>query len=396
MLCLLCGALGATAASPAFGAALIAKPPNCHSSFQWYAYTRAALADCGISTYPLTSIVPVASGGKDYEYALPGGGVAHQYVPPKGFDAATASTSALAAYGIPPVPPTTGGLEGLIRWAQSLHHISFGPPTPYLATSDASAPAFSGKASGAAATYTGSNWAGYGLCPNSTDTFGSCDTNVFTSVAGSYIEPSYNNYSCAGESVDGVAEPPATVIWAGIGGVNSKGTQLAQTGTAHNIAVPDHGTWFEMVPGLKITEFPDNEFQAKIKDDIVPIVEYANGFYYFEVYDATSGKVSFTSIGVYPYSGESAEMVVERPEVTVDNVNYLTALGNFTSPIDFLSQANGIWLDEYPPTDWRYGLHMHEHSTGQVLAVPNTISAPNGNFTVTYENCGALELVPTN
>ena len=390
---LLCGALVALSPSPASGAALIAMPPRCSSSFHWYAYTRAALATCGIRTYPLSSVVPVAGGGKDYRYDLPNGGVAHEYVPPKGFDAATASASARAAYGIAPVPPANSGLRGLVLWSQSLKHITFGSPTPYLATSDATAPAYSGDRSGTGASLKLANWAGYGLCANFSDTFANCYDGVFTSVAGLYAEPSYNNHSCAGESVGGVPVPPATLIWAGLGGVN-KTTQLAQAGTAHNIGVADHGTWFELVPGLKITPFPTGEYTASIGDAIVPIVEYITGIYYFEVYDATTGQVSQMSVGEYPYTGESAEVVAERPEVTVNGVNYLTALGNFTSPIGFASEADGAWFNNYPATGWRYGIHMVEHSTRQDLADPSNMYAPNGDFILTYANCGGLEVVP--
>jgi len=397
---LLVSVLVAVSPPAALGATLIKTAPKCSSSFRWYSYTRAALATCGIKTYPLTSVVRVTGGGKDYEYALPKGEIAHEYVVPKGFDAATASPALRADYGIAPGPPAGSSPAEIALWAKSLKHVTFGPPTPFLATSDAHAPAPPASSSGTGASHTIYNWAGYGLCVNTTNTFGNCDGNLFTSVAGLYTEPSYNDYSCAGQSVGGYAVPPADLIWAGIGGIGEPGgsTVLAQTGTAHqgsgapNVGGVNHGTWYEVVPGMAITPYPQNEFAANIGDSVVPIVQYVDGIYYFEVYDETTGQTSTASV-VAGYTGESAEVVVERPEVTINGVNYLTPLGNFTSPIGFASEADGAWFSQYPSTDARWGIHMIQGTTGQDLADPGDIYAPDGDFFVTYSNCGGIELV---
>lgn len=213
-------------------------------------------------------------------------------------------------------------------------------------------------------------------------------------MEGIYIEPSYNNYSCAGESVNGVPVPPQTVVWAGIGGVNAN-FALGQDGTAHNVGgIANHGTWYEVAPYINVSTFPQNEFTTNIGDAIVPYVVYSGGVYYFEVYDATTKQVSTTSASGYPYTGESAEVIAERPTVRINNVNYLTALGNFTSPIAMASEANGTTFDQYPATGARYGVHMSEYSTGQDLADPGNISGPTGDFYDTYMNCGGVERSP--
>jgi hypothetical protein len=408
-ICVMSGVVVAMSAGPAAAAPLIATPPSCSSSFDMYAYTPTALAACDIKTYPLTSVVPAPSGGEDYEYDLPDGSVEHEYVLPKGFDAATASPALRADYGIMPLPPAGSDPEEVVLWAQSMQHVKFRPPTPYWATSKAETAPFAANPPASGDSYTGYNWSGYATCAAIKTTFiDDCYPSIFTSAAGLYTEPSYaSDTSCQKDNVDGTPEPPADLIWAGIGGADPKTTKdptantvLAQTGTANapGLGIPEHGTWYETVPGKGFQLMVQTEFLASPRDQIAAIVDYVNGTYYFEVYDETS-ELAATASQAGAYTGDSAEMVVERPEVTFGSgssqTDYLTGLGHFTKPISVDAEANGIWMNNYPATGWRWGLHMEERSTGQDLADPSDISAPDGSFTVDYKSCGGLEQIPS-
>lgn len=150
----------------ASAATLNSTPPDCSSSFNWYAYTPAALATCGIKTFPLTSTTAVAGGGTDYSYDLPGGGVQHEYVLPGGFDPTTASDTTLAKYGLPPRPVTSSGFGELAYWEDAMEHLHLGAPTSFVATSSATAPLEPAETAGQAGS---SNWSGYAICENSSD-----------------------------------------------------------------------------------------------------------------------------------------------------------------------------------------------------------------------------------
>jgi len=399
-ICLMSGVVVAVSPSAADAAPLIATAPLCSSSFDMYAYTRTALAPCGIKTYPLTSVVPAPSGGEDYEYDLPDGSVQHEYVLPKGFDAATASPALRADYGIMPLPPAGSDPDEVALWAQSMQHVKFGPPTPYWAISEAKTAPLSANPTGSGGSHDLANWAGYSLCATTDATFGNCYDDIFTSASGLYTEPSYaSDTSCQNNSVYGTPEPPADLIWAGIGGVDNP-TFLAQDGTANapGLGIPEHGTWYETVPGNGFQLMVQTEYLASPGDQVAAIVDYVNGTYYFEVYDETS-ELAATASEPGMYTGDSAEVVVERPEVSFGSgssqTNFLAALGHFTKPINVDAEANGIWMNNYPPTSWRWGLHMAERSTKQDLADPSDISGPDGSFTLNYKNCGGLEQIPS-
>ncbi len=85
--------LGQLLLAPDSATAAISTPPDCNSSFNVYDYTPDALAACGISTFPLTSLTPLSGGGDSYDYRLSDGSIVHFYMPPVGFDPLTATSS---------------------------------------------------------------------------------------------------------------------------------------------------------------------------------------------------------------------------------------------------------------------------------------------------------------
>jgi hypothetical protein len=101
--------------------------PPCHSSFDPYHYTRAAVAACGYRTFPRESVKSLAGGGTGVYYNLNG----HQVeflTPPRGFNPARASAAQLSEYGFPPRPATRAARA---RWASSVSSKTApAPPVP--------------------------------------------------------------------------------------------------------------------------------------------------------------------------------------------------------------------------------------------------------------------------
>lgn len=129
----LCAAAGVAmvlaAASATATAAPISAPPDCNSSYNPYDYTPAALQECGVKTFPLTSVTDLPGGGATYNYDMGHGVVAHMTMPPAGFDALTASDAQLAEYGFPARPTDPAQLA---TWEQAMSHVTVAAPPPFL------------------------------------------------------------------------------------------------------------------------------------------------------------------------------------------------------------------------------------------------------------------------
>ena len=89
----------------------------------------ATLRACGVVSYPIKSLVRLWDGGTKTTYATPGGSTG-VLVPPKGFDAATASAAELALYGIPPEPPSSSPAYAM--WFRMVNNLHWTPAPKYL------------------------------------------------------------------------------------------------------------------------------------------------------------------------------------------------------------------------------------------------------------------------
>lgn len=89
----------------------------------------AILRACGVVSYPIESVVRLWDGGTKTTYATPGGSTS-VLVPPKGFDAATASAAELALYGIPPEPPSSSPAHAM--WLQMVNNMHWTAAPKYL------------------------------------------------------------------------------------------------------------------------------------------------------------------------------------------------------------------------------------------------------------------------
>jgi hypothetical protein len=105
-------------------------------------------------------------------------------------------------------------------------------------------------------------------------------------------------------------------------------------------------------------------------------------FWLYDYYDGTTKNFDETGGSLNDYSGQSAEVIMERPK----NNNQLQYLSNFGIFHVLYSKANDNWIGGYSPSVSRTGLSMYAEVTGDLLAQESDIDA-NGGFSVQQENC---------
>jgi hypothetical protein len=339
-------ASSAQTAPAAAGSAPIATPPsNCSSTFDPYNYTQAAVAACGYPVSPQTALNAMPGGGTSYDYSLDGSTVRF-YVPPAGFDPATASAAQLDEYGFPPRPTDPGALS---QWQTEMNNWKgTTPPPPFLTETSAQND-----------TVYNDHWSGYVV----TEAAG-----TFTHAEAWFIEPTFGSSRCSTN---------AESTWAGIGGWTTG--RLAQDGTAHNEAgIGNHQAWWEILPGdavpVNLYGHPGVLFDTSVR-------RITNGFrfYMYDYYSATTKAFDETGGANNSYDGSSAEAIAERPS----NNGTVQNLSNFGTLTFSETLANENGFDTYNPTGHRHGVHMNN---GDDLADPSGIGS-SGYFTVAQHNC---------
>jgi Peptidase A4 family len=324
-------------------------PLACGSSFDPYAYTRAAVSACGYKTFPLAAVKALPGGGSSYDYRV-NGAMVRFYVPPKGFDPSTATAAKLNEYGFPPRPKVAAALS---RWhAQMRAWKGSARPAPFLAETHMSPDT----------TYS-ENWSGYSVT-------GSAGT--YTHAEAWYLEPTYYSSRCSTN---------AEVTWAGLGG-NSSGDPLGQDGTGYGVpGLGAHQAWWYILPGYSgAVPVPGLYGHSGIVFDAS--VRWLGDAYRFYMEDYYSDTTMAFDVSTSSYSGDSAEAIAERPRINSKFSN----LSNFGTLSFEQTEANGVYFNNYSPDGLRHGIHMYNPSTGDDLADPNTIST-DGYFTDTQKNC---------
>jgi hypothetical protein len=359
--------------APGAGAAPLSTPPDCSSSFNVYDYTPAALAPCGIETYPITSITTLPGGGSNYAYASMNGVIPHAVVPPQGFDPLTASSVQLQEYDYPP-RPSDPSQESF--WEQ-LVTATRTPPEPFLAeiptSADPGEPAGDDPADSGGTEFF--NWSGYG--EQSSD-------GAFASSGAEYYEPHYDDATCSSAEA---------VIWGGVGGWD-KGDPLAQEGTAHNVPnLADHQAWWEVDPPNGSGRIAPLDYTTNVGDHIFDYTLYgypAAGDYDLSVDDITTGQdtTKYYQVPSYDYSGDSVEAIMERP--TSEPSGSLTALSNFGTMSFLASYAN------YDPFTGTPATYFNQLSGIESITMVNeyhdTLATPGaigqyGAFQDTWDHC---------
>jgi hypothetical protein len=339
-------------------------PSECHGSFSAYEYTRAALEECGIATYPAT-VTTLRGGGHLYSYYAPDGSLfAKTALPPTGFDPMGADAAQLAEYGYPPRPAGAAEMAGWER----LVSVPRSTPEPFM-------PNLAGF--GFSASRASSNWSGY-----------ITKEGGFTYSEADYTEPSFNNSVC-GES--------AAVTWAGIGGGPNatEGSALFQDGTAHSnnysIGFSNHQPWWEIATGESSTAqaFPQGGTAAP-GDSMTAIAndESEPGYVSFTVVDYTSNKTWQDIVarkGATPKPA-TAEMIAERPKINKKLAPHLSDFGTLYFNSDEADQETiEHWLTSFS-TEFLY-MTAGGKAGERWLAYPSEELGQYGGFTDTWYNC---------
>ena len=141
------------------------------------------------------------------------------------------------------------------------------------------------------------NWAGYEITPNSPD------SNGFTNVSGSWVQPSA---TCT----DGTATYSA--FWVGIGGGSQQSQALEQTGTQADCSASgsvSYFAWYELVPNgpvqLSMQVHPGDRMSAEVRVNGSSVVIY--------LIDHTTGAWTQKNLQMSDPDTSTAEWVAEAP-----------------------------------------------------------------------------------
>jgi hypothetical protein len=233
----------------------------------------------------------LSEGGARYDYTIPGAGVTSIYVPPSGFDPATATDSTLQEYGLP-LPPVNAGIPQLLAWETAMAAARFPASAPPFLVESPIGAAPRAKAS-PADTEDGYNWSGY------------VARGAFTLSSAEWFEPTYGNTPACPNSV-------GAFIWTGLGGFGDV-ADLGQDGTAFgNTGIGDHQAWEEALPQQKGVVALN--FSAGPADLMYAETGESSGDYDGVVEDESSGDYEpWSHKGTFPSSGETGEAIVEDP-----------------------------------------------------------------------------------
>lgn len=335
--------LGSVAAVP-LARADTSSGPTCDAAFDPYGYSQTAVTGCGYQTFPRTGTESLAGGGTSYDYTVDGMQVQF-YVPPAGFDPATASDAQLDEYGFPPRPAAgssdTTWSQEMSDWTQSI-----APPEFLERTNDQSL------------TKTSGNWSGYAITGN---------PGSFTHAEAWYSEPTISSSVCP---------TTAESAWAGIGGFST--SPLAQAGTAWGQpGIGNHQAWWEILPSYAVPV----PLYATAGQPFDASVRKVTGGYRFWLENLSNGNTVAFNVASASYDGTSAEAVVERPSIN----GVISNLANYGTMTFIEAEANGAYFSDYNPDTRRYGIHMYDKSGNLMADVDTTVAF--GSFTDTQHSC---------
>jgi|GEM_PF-4693066 len=375
---------------PARADAASTGPAPCGTAYDPYAYTAAALQQCGVTTYPLASSTALPGGGVSYNYDVPTG-VVHFKVPPAGFDPLTATSSQLQEYDYAPRPPNATELP---RWQKEVGDRNYDHPD-FLVATDINADAGQGRgdgATGSAGSRTYNYWSGY-------EADGAA--GAYTDSETEYTEGTFGTSYC---NIHGPQQQDGTVTWTGLSS-SSGNPPIDQIGTAHipflyngSPPIGNHQFWFEIDPPNNSGRIIPLPYSANHGDDIdVHAEEYTSTDIFFQYSDFTTGfsKSFDETIAASSYSGAAAESILERPQL-YGTFEFDPSLTNFGSWNVTWSGGNQIPFDQLGNvyTDTMKNIFDTRHypdgatltHTDRVLAQPGSIGF-NGTFTDTDKAC---------
>lgn len=221
---------------------------------------------------------------------------------------------------------------------------------------------------------TSANWSGYVAQSKS--------GNGFSSVSGSWVEPSTN--CSAGEG--------HASFWVGLGGSGQSSQSLEQVGTAADCtagASADHYAWYELVPAapvrLGLTISPGDHLTGKVSVEGTSVT--------VSLTDATTGQSATKSLRMNNPDVSSAEWIAEAPSAcdATGNCQPLP-LGDFgnvrftqasaTSDGHTGSISDSLWTTQPVALSGGSGGFVSDQSSGS--AQPSNLSNDGSAFSVTY------------
>jgi hypothetical protein len=272
------------------------------------------------------------------------GGVYAFTQPPAGFNPSIASAADLERYGYPPRPAAGEPAKAFATWT-AIANPALNRVVPQLLQTNI----YHGQAAGVsiqnAKKATSENWSGYAVVQKKP---------AFTSVSGAWIVPAVQQAfgTCSG-GTDYSSE------WVGIDGYNN--SNLVQAGSdafascAGGTTTTTYYPWIEWLPNSEI-EFlqGDGNPLPFAQDDYLIVVVSATGF---SGGKSSNGALSFTdvtqnwqvsttftagSLGGTFVVGQSAEWIVERPEIEVGGTLEFSTLANYIADPWFIASAKDL------------------------------------------------------
>jgi hypothetical protein len=215
------------------------------------------------------------------------------------------------------------------------------------------------------------NWSGYAVS----------SSQKFTYAQSRFTEPTI---TCTGSNNTWSSN------WVGLDGFFKSNQTVEQTGTAAHCGgqgnkTPVYEAWYEMFPAGSV-----NVFSVKPNDVINTSVSFSNGKFTLTVTDITSGRSATHTAKCGSCKRESAEWIVERPELCTATSCFLTHLADFgTTSLSAKVRVAGVSAAQGIPNFRNYNITMFDTNNTQ-LATPGKVS---GNaFPVTWDAAGNTSL----
>jgi hypothetical protein len=286
-------------------------------------------------------------------------------LPPDGFNALEATDAELALYGFPPRPDASVQPKAFAAWSKAISHSKTKVIPVLEQTKIFHGPAKSTTAPKIAETTstTSSNWS---AVVDFSGAYYYNNTSTFYYIYSDYVVPVAKAASC-----NGVWDWSSS--WVGIDGYGS--ADVLQAGTEHDALCSGSTTytyysaWYEWYP---YGEVRVSSVAIAPGDDIFVEVWHTSSTQgYAYLVNETTGQyfdIGFTAYPGYGLIGNSAEWVVERPEVG----GSLATLANYTADVFWSAGAETENYTFYEPS-YAYAYLVDMYNGSSLLSYPQVI-----------------------
>jgi hypothetical protein len=233
-----------------------------------------------------------------------------------------------------------------------------------------------------------SNWSGYVVT--------SKNGQSFSSVSGSWVQPSVNANSSPSES--------SSAFWVGIGGSNNQSQALEQVGTEADSVngQTQYHAWYELVPSpqqpLNLAINPGDHISAKVTVDGTTVT--------MSLTDDTTGQTQSKTLQVANPDTSSAEWIAEAPAAQTPAGYSIVPLADFGKVSFTGAEATaGGHTGTIADSNWNVarvdlgsgGNQYYTALSDQATAGASTggVSADGTSFTVGYSAANGAAQTPT-